>query len=265
MSQPVICFDLDGPLVNERGEIHPRDVALLAQANPPAVFIPCTGRLRPAVHSLFARHGVSPNAPLPFPLVLQNGAALYGAGEALLSFHAFSDQIQRFFTDLILATPDVTFMIFSEDQVYVHWPTEFSSALVRRFDLEARPFHPREKITFSKVMALSEHPERLAGIAQRADRDGIEQSYSLELVLEFTPAGIHKGRGLRELLQVMGLWGSPLLVAGDGGNDLSMFELTPHTFTPQTAPADVQARASKVIDVAQSGLLEALLAEAHDR
>ena len=66
MAKPILCFDLDGPLVNERGEIHSRDVAVLRQADPPVTFIPGTGRLLPAVRKLFSRHGVFPDAPLPF-------------------------------------------------------------------------------------------------------------------------------------------------------------------------------------------------------
>ena len=262
MDQPVICFDIDGTLVNERGEIHPRDVAILAQPNPPALFVPCTGRLRPALHNLFTRQGICPDGSLPFPLVLQNGAALYGPGEALVRFHSFSELIQHFVLDLVMGTPEVTFLVFSEDQVYIQWPTEFAYGLARRFDLDTRPFDLNEPIRFSKVMAFCEDPEYLAVVAKQVDRADIEQSFSLATVLEMTPAGVHKGRGLRELLQLLGRWGYPLLAAGDGGNDISMFDLADRTFAPQTAPASMQALAGKVIDVNETGLLEPMLAEA---
>ena len=265
MSQPVICFDLDGTLVNERGEIHPLDVAILARPDPPAVFVPCTGRLLPSVRRLFARHNLFLNGSLPFPMVLQNGAALYSPGEALFSFHSFPDEIQHFLVNLILTSQNVTFVIFSADQVYTHAPTDFSRALVRRFDLEDQPFHPEDDATFSKVMVLSEYSESLASVAQQADKDGIEQSYSLESVLELNPAGINKGRGLRKLVEAQGLWSNPLLVAGDGGNDLSLFELTPHTFAPHTAPAGIQACAARVIDITGTGLLGPLLASADNQ
>lgn len=259
--KPVICFDLDGTLVDERGQIHPRDVEILARADPPAVFIPSTGRLLPSVRRLFARHGLYRDTPLPFPLVLQNGAALYRPGEELFSFHAFPPPVRRFFVDLILATPGVSFLVFTQHETLEYWPTEFSRRLLQRFDLEAQHFSTQNDLVFSKVMALSEYPERLAMIARLAALNEVEQSYSLDTVLEFTPAGVTKGRGLVELLGELGLAENPLLVAGDGGNDLSMFELTRHTFAPSTAPDEVRSRACRVMDVAAAGLLGPMLDE----
>ena len=257
--KPVICFDLDGTLVDEHSRIHPRDVEILSRPDPPAVFIPCTGRLLPSVRRLFARHGLFSDAPLPFPLVLQNGAALYRPGEELFAYHAFPPEVRRFFVDRILVTPGVSFLVFTQHETLEYWPTDFSRRLVQRFDLEVQQFTTQNELVFSKVMALSEYPERLAIIARLAARQGIEHSYSLETVLEFTPAGVHKGRGLGELLAGLGLEEHPLLVAGDGGNDLSMFELTPHTFAPLTAPEEIRSRACRVVDVAASGLLEPML------
>lgn len=271
MDKPVICFDLDGTLVDEQGKIHPRDVALLRQPDPPAVFVPCTGRLLPSVRKLFSRHqafpgGLQPGAidqagaaKLPWPQVLQNGAALYGPGEALVSYHCFSESLRRSLVDEIARTPEVAFLVFTEQKVYIAHPDDFSRSILPRFDLDAEPFPLDQEMRFSKVMALSPHPGRLQEIEARTAGEEIEQSYSLETVLELTPAGIHKGRGVSELLDSLGWQGSPLLAAGDGGNDLPLFELTGHTFAPQTAPDEIKARASRIVDTAQSGLLEPLL------
>ncbi|MCE1254074.1 MAG: Cof-type HAD-IIB family hydrolase [Anaerolineae bacterium] len=259
MEKPVLCFDLDGTLVNERGEIHPQDLLLLTQEPAPAVFIPCTGRLRHAVRGLFNRHNLYREHKLPFPMLLQNGSSLYGWNEQVLAYHPFPISIRQFFLDLILSTPEVTFLIFGEDRVYVQWPTVFSSAMIRRFDLEVELFNPQSGLAFSKVMALCESAEVLARVAKLAQRDGIEQAYSLNLVLEFTPAGINKGNALSSLLNMLGLTNNIVAAAGDGENDLSMFSLTPYTIAPQTAPQQIRAQASHVINVAENGLFLPLL------
>ncbi len=265
MEKPVICFDLDGTLVNERGEIHSQDLAILSLEPAPAVFIPCTGRLHQAVRRLFTRHNLYQDSLMPFPMVLQNGASLYGRGEKPLAYSAFSMPIQRFLLDLVLSTPEATFFIFGEDQVYVHWPTPFSDAMSLRFDTDMQPFDPQSGMSFSKIMVLSESSDVLAHVARHALHDGIEQAYSLKTVLEFNPAGVNKGSALTTMLDMLDLKNSPLATAGDGENDLSMLSLSPYSIAPDNAPEHIKAQAAKVINVAENGVLAPLLALIKDR
>jgi HAD superfamily hydrolase (TIGR01484 family) len=259
MSKSIMCFDLDGTLVNERGEIHPRDVEILSGPSSQTLFIPCSGRLLPAVRRLFARHNLFSTGLIPLPLVLQNGAALYAPGETPLSFRNFSKAYSRFLIDQILDLPEVTFLIFTENQVYGQWVTDFAQTLLLRFDLEVEPFHSAQNIQISKLMAISEDHELLMQVAQITNKSGIEQTYSLSTVLEISPASVDKGSGLRILLQELDLWGLELIVAGDGGNDLSLFDLTPYTYAPHTAPPMIKAQAAQVLNVSETGLLGPML------
>ena len=259
MSKSILCFDLDGTLVNEKGEIHPCDVAILSRPDSLALFIPCTGRLLPAVRRLFARHNLFSTSLIPLPLVLQNGAALYVPGETLFSSRFFSKAYSRFLIDQILDLPEVTFLIFTENLVYGQWITDFAQTLLLRFDLEVEPFHSAQNIQISKLMAISEDHELLMEVAQITNKSGIEQTYSLSTILEISPAGVDKGSGLRILLEELDLWGQELIVAGDGGNDLSLFDLTPYTYAPDTAPPIIKAQAAQLINVSETGLLEPML------
>jgi len=87
MPQKIICFDLDGTLINAHGMIHPADIEILA-THRGSLLVPATGRTISSVRQLFEKNGLFIGQPLPFPLILQNGAALYSEGEHLLAhFH----------------------------------------------------------------------------------------------------------------------------------------------------------------------------------
>jgi HAD superfamily hydrolase (TIGR01484 family) len=262
MAKPVICFDIDGTLVNDRGEIHPQDIEILSQPEPPALFIPGTGRLLASVCRLFTRHSMFLDRKIPFPLVLQNGAVVYAPDEVLLFSHLFSESLSQELIELVFQTPEVAFFIFLENHVFVHGLTDFSRNLQQRFDLEVEALQAGQNIRMNKVMAVSENQEYLKKIANSTNRDGIEQSFSLPMVLELTPAGIDKGKSLLSLLEKLGFDDSTLLAAGDGGNDLSLFALTPHTFAPAAAPLDIRSQAAQIIDVGKNGLLEPMLSYA---
>ena len=79
-SLPIVCLDFDGTLVDEEGHIHPYDVEILAEERHDVVFVPATGRPLHAVRRAFERHGLFADRPVPLPMVLENGAAVYGEG-----------------------------------------------------------------------------------------------------------------------------------------------------------------------------------------
>lgn len=261
MPKPIICFDMDGTLVNERGEIHPADVEILSSLEPPALFIPSTGRLLPAVRRVLSRHHLFDDIPLPMPLVLQNGAALYAPGEELLRAQYFSDSLQEFLLDLAQheSSAGVTYLFFSVDHVYVSGLSDFAQTLLDRFDLQVEPWQPERPVQLTKLMALSEDHSRLEQVHKLAERSDLEQSFSLPTALEITPAGIDKGSGLQWLLAQLKEDGGPIFAAGDGGNDLSLFRLASHSFAPLSATATVKLAASALINVPKTGLLKPIL------
>ncbi len=73
------------------------------------------------------------------------------------------------------------------------------------------------------------------------------------------PIGIDKGTGLRELLASMHLENVTIYAAGDGENDLPLFNLAHRSFAPSTSPKAIMDRATQVIDLASHGLLSVIL------
>src|SRR5215217_1684528 len=123
MPKLVLCFDFDGTLVDGEGGIHQRDVEILGSETP-VTLVPATGRPLHAVRHTFERHGLFADRPVPFPLVLENGAAVYEADERLRAQHPFAPDVQGAFIEAMLASPRMTFLLFSLDEVRILWPSE---------------------------------------------------------------------------------------------------------------------------------------------
>ena len=89
----------------------------------------------------------------------------------------------------------------------------------------------------------------------------LERTYSLPNMLEFGPAGVTKGRGLTALIEEAGRTGETVAIAGDGENDLTLFDIADLSFAPEDSPPRIQARATRVLNVPKEGLLAPILRE----
>ena len=260
MSKPtVICFDMDGTLLDGSGDMHPNDREIL-KSDRQHIFIPATGRSLAAVRRLFQKNQLFEHGPLPIPVILQNGSLVYLPGEQPHAYRAFPEETQDRLLAAMLNEPELNFWLFGENFLHTLWPTPFGQALSEDFDLEIQPFpHDGPPAQYSKIIALSEDPRQLADFARNPALDGVELSYSRSTLLEINPAGVNKGTALANLLEALGLDQPELYVAGDGGNDLPLFELSENSFAPLDAQLQVKERARYMIDTQKEGLLAPIL------
>lgn len=255
----MICFDFDGTLVDEEARIHPADVEVLATERS-VRFVPATGRPLHAVRRTFERHGLFVDGPIPFPMVLENGAAVYAENEVLRSRTSIDPDLQDALMGAVLSSEGVSFLLFGLDEVRTLRPNEILKAMVRRFDLDVRPFEPGGEMLLGKVAAVSDDPGVLREFDARISGLPLERTYSLPTVLELSTVGVHKGRGLRTLLEDSPEHaGAEVVAVGDGENDLALFDLATLSYAPEDSPPAIQARADRVLDVRKRGLLAPIL------
>lgn len=257
----IVCIDFDGTLVDDDGRIHPTDVEILKNERF-VTFVPATGRPLHSVRRTFEQHGLFSGRPISFPLVLENGAAVYAENELLRSHRSFEPELQDALMRAVLDSEQANFLLFSLDEVRALCPNETLRALIRRFGLNAQPFDPDETLTspLTKVAVTAEDMETLRAFADETAELPLERTYSLPNVLELTPAGVHKGYGLALLLdgrdQV-----EEVVAVGDGENDLALFDLATLSFAPESSPPAIRTRADRVLDMREEGLLAPILRE----
>ncbi len=79
--------------------------------------------------------------------------------------------------------------------------------------------------------------------------------------IDFIQKGIHKAWGIRQLMDRYGLKADQIMTFGDGGNDIEMLELTPHSYAVANASGSVQAAARHLIGHHKDGAVMTTLEE----
>jgi Cof subfamily protein (haloacid dehalogenase superfamily) len=259
MNKPVICFDFDGTLVDRNGRIHPHDVQILKREDR-AVFVPATGRPLHAVRHAFARNGLVFESTIPFPMILQNGAVVYLPGEEILTQRLFPAAKQVKIIEISQRHSQVCCLLFGLNQVEIMWPNTHGLKMIERFDLDVLPFRAANQ-RYTKIMFISDAPANIKPVADKITSLSVEATYSLPTVYELSPTGIDKGHMLVNLLTKMDLQSANIVVAGDGENDLSLFDVADVSFCPEGSVMAVKEKANATIVVAKTGLLAPMLAQ----
>jgi HAD superfamily hydrolase (TIGR01484 family) len=258
---PILCFDLDGTLLDSDDHIHPQDAELLSRADLPALLIPTTGRSLGSVRQTFAENGLFTGQKLPLPLVLLNGSLLYLPGEVEAAYHPFPPDVQEALLDIPAAFPDIVFFFFTRAAIYELNPNAFGRWSAQRYKYTVQDFDASARSqAFSKMLGLSPERDALSAFARHAARLPVEGAYSLPTIYELNAPGISKAGGVQQILAHLGRAGEPFYAAGDGENDRQLLEAAALAFVPHSASQAIRQMASQLIDVPRTGLLEPMLA-----
>jgi Cof subfamily protein (haloacid dehalogenase superfamily) len=257
MKNPIICFDLDGTLLDEDERIHPNDFNLLKKGV--TGYVIATGRSLQSVKITLARNGLFANQPIPFPLILQNGAMLCMANEVNHSYSSINTDLRDEIVRISLMFPEVTFLFHASDRIFMVNPGPFGIAAAQRYEFETNFLDENSKeIPFGKVMCICDDTSRLKAVAKAMAHLPAEFALSMPTIFEITAPGVNKGSGLKTLLNVINPQKEPVIVAGDGENDISMFPLADISFAPDTAPVWIQEKAGRILSINGTGLFQAI-------
>jgi HAD superfamily hydrolase (TIGR01484 family) len=260
MTDFVIFVDLDGTLLSESGHIHPADGEILL-ADKDALIIPATGRPLHSVRSAFARNLVWVDEPIPLPMVLDNGCDLYVPVEQRIKQVVLPEDVQQALLEIIPQHRGLSFAFNHQDVVHVPWePTPLSASYFKRFDYDVQPLpkdRPPER--YSKLTVISDDHKALRQFADAVCHLNLEQASPMPDLCDIFPRGRHKAHGASDLLEAMDLSGAFILAAGDGGNDLELFELAGRSFAPTNSPPHIKERADEIIDSEKTGILAPML------
>ncbi|MCE1254451.1 MAG: Cof-type HAD-IIB family hydrolase [Anaerolineae bacterium] len=258
--KPIFCFDLDGTLVNEQGNIHPNDINLLADPQLPVQLIAATGRSLDSVQATFHKNGLFLDQNIPFPLLLLNGAVTCHSSEIISSYISFRPDLQKQLVSLSREQKQIAFLFLAVNEINILNPNPFGLASAAKYEFPLRTYDFDSGLnSFCKVMCLSEHPEDLIKMNDAVKALPVSTAYSMPTIFEISPPGVNKGSALLALLTDLDRQNTPLYTAGDGENDLELLKLARLSFAPLTALPAVKLAATNVIDTASDGLITPML------
>ncbi|MYL35280.1 Cof-type HAD-IIB family hydrolase [Pontibacillus yanchengensis] len=246
----LLAIDLDGTLLTMEKQVNEHDIDAIQHAMSSGVDLAiATGRMDHEIKEVLKLlkqenkgHRVS-----------QNGAFVYDKDDKFIHANTFSpEHIQDIFSAAV--TNDVIPSVSTETDTYVIEKT----ANVR--EMEKRLFYSVHATPdLKEQLGKSIHPSKISihGANNRLQKlqETINSSFSNELdsfisdpnCLDLMPKNISKGAAIQQLISLLGIEPEEVACMGDSFNDVSMFELTPHSFAMEQAPPEVKEKTSHVV------------------
>lgn len=261
----LLCFDLDGTLLNNHSEISPftRDtLAMLSKKD--IAYTVATGRTMLSAQRILEGHNFI------LPHIYNNGVTTWDPKDKALSFeNLLNDNEIKTIVDVAIAHGIAPFVNVIDLQVPELTGHEHSHCIFHPETQHAVETQLIEKYfvkTDAKLLPLQALPanSHVTNISMIGDADVISKMWTVlnthqHLVAYSGPAlegkqyrwmDVHhclanKGTAVTNLKSKLGA--TSLICFGDSDNDLSMFELADECYAPANAKADIKKSATGVI------------------
>jgi Cof subfamily protein (haloacid dehalogenase superfamily) len=260
----LVVLDLDGTVLDPHREapVRPAVKAAVRQALERGVGVTfATGRTWD-----YARDRIL-ELNLSLPMVSSHGASLVAADGRLLHEERIEDELGLRLTRLTLPRSEVFSFYFRHRatgqlvirQNRAHQPMEvYHHLLGPQTQVDANLPSYLQDHQVLKFVVFDEHPQAAQHWGEWAG-PGTHVSRTHHLLVEGTAPGIHKGTGVRRLIDHLGLEPGRVLVVGDNFNDLPMFAVAGTSVAMGQAPQEVREAADWVApDFENDGVAAAL-------
>ena len=269
MTIKLIATDMDGTFLDEKGTYDRlRFERLLKEMKARGIhFVAASGNSMPRLYRIF--EGFEKEVTF----VAENGARLVEKGETLIHQTMPRSELNAllaYFSDKLVDYRAVVSGLnnsYRLKEASFHYrpgliePKEFEVFISHILPVDDFSQIPADEPVSKLTMMIPEDHERIA-----AD---FNQNYPGNLVavgsgygaIDFIQKGIHKAWGIRQLMDRYGLKADQIMTFGDGGNDIEMLELTPHSYAVANASIPVQAASRHLIGHHKDGAVMTTLEE----
>lgn len=243
----IIASDLDGTLLlGEERIIRPESFELIeALLDQGRIFMACSGRQYANQRKLFQAGGLSDR----IGYVCENGGLIMHKNNILKQYY-FEKELGVELMRSILAKDGCEVLLSGVNTCYVQpkdpefadYMREFVGNHVTVVDDICAVEEP-----FMKISAYKK--DEIVSLAHAWDaqfQGKMNIALANEIWLDFGPSGAGKGRALLDICDLYGCTSDDLLVLGDNYNDISMFEMTRHSFVMENGPDEVKPHANHV-------------------
>ncbi|WP_241655947.1 HAD family hydrolase [Halobacillus litoralis] len=241
--------DLDGTLLGMDHYIKHEDVdalkQMIEQGTPLAV---ASGRMDHEIAEVLKRVGVNGHR------VSQNGAFVFDDSDKEIHSKTFESELAKRILEAIDDEPMIKTVSTAKEtftKEHNEWIDIISAQMFH--DIIVNPEVKEQigaSITPSKITLHGKEKDVVAAAEKIADTfgDEIDSFISHETCVDMMPKSINKQSGLRHLMEGLGLKADEIACVGDSFNDLSMFEMTPHSYAMSAAHPEVKANAAHTVD-----------------
>ena len=246
LSDLVLISDIDGTLLDRRGNIPPRNIAALERFTAKGGrFAVATGRALE-----FARP-VAEKLPVNCPCVLYNGGVIYDFKEEKHLLESFiPDKAKTYIAALAESFPDCGALLVDRMayyDIYGRARRFFSDAYPNPSIIEASVDEIQGPCYKALVLAKPERMKEIFAAAERQRFGGVRFVMTNPGLLEMLPEDSSKGEALRKLTKILGIGRENLVAIGDYYNDLEMLEYAGIGATMRTAPEELKALAQILV------------------
>ncbi|NMD71143.1 HAD family phosphatase [Bacillus sp. DNRA2] len=243
-----MSLDLDGTLLNSQFEITSASIATIVKLQETGnEVIINTGR---ALSDCLKVSGIN---SLNCPIVCVNGSIIFSKTGELL----FEATLTRAIYEPIIAILKklgVGILVYTDKGGYpstlppLHAKTRAELAeLFASFDYDGLLAHDHLKVYKLIALVYPDQLERVDEVKKAlAQFDNISMASSFPNNVEITSREAHKGRALLRYAELNGIEFEEIYAFGDGGNDLSQFEVATKSVAMANAPMEIRDQADFV-------------------
>jgi Cof subfamily protein (haloacid dehalogenase superfamily) len=241
----LIVSDLDGTLLDREKKVQERERAALHRAAEQGIRL-ClaSGRLREEMEHVAGRIGLKPY------VISINGAYVFGEGGRLLHKAGFERKLASevlaaadgFKVGVLACTGEVN-LTPEANEIVAHVNRRLLKPMTLRPDLADAIRDGRVGLCKFSFFGAMDELKRLQALVEKRLGGRVTTYVTDADCLDVMPFGVTKGDGLKKLLLHLGLRGDETLCIGDSFNDVSMFEVTPHSFAMAGSDPLVRAAA----------------------
>lgn len=265
----MVVSDMDGTLLNKSGEISKTNLEAIRYLIENHIeFVIASGRDYQAAYSILNQHNLKCEA------ILGNGSQYVDErGNILMSCYMDKPTVIKVVD--IFREFHIPYMIFATDGFYTgEDPLAMRTAFITRCQKEsgetpedfekggkqeAMPCNQLQKVEnfheflendreIMKVEGFAIEESKSAAVKERLKSiSGISYLSSVHDNLEVTDKAAQKGYILQKVIQLRGISKEEVMVIGDGMNDISMFEIFPHSYAPSNAHDKIKQLASEIV------------------
>lgn len=225
----LIAVDLDGTLLQSDNQIGAETKRILQKADQAGIkVVPASGRPLPGVIPYMQELGITGDHNYA---VLYNGGLVQSFTGNVLISHQFAYEEFKKFVKLEKQNPGVN-LHFMKEHDYWTLDRKLSLKMAKMSFLSGAPFVIKDfdevPTDFHFIKAEYTGPEGKLDKMGRNFPAWLEDynvARSDPLIWEINKRDASKGKGVHQLAQKLGIKDSEVMVFGDQGNDLSMFEI----------------------------------------